>query len=594
MKKRERSTRLSMRMMAAVLAVPTALGQTTFKVVEGDWTNPANWTAGIPTSGVPVRIGASGYLVATAFIRPDNLCSAGSLSLGYGTAGADGTLILEGGRLDCTGDVCLPYTLGAKGTLVVSNGTLNAGGRTFWVGYMAGTALCRIVDGVITNCGLIYNGQYGNGTILLEGNGRLYGTGLRFAEQSVFVQNGGYVRIEGEVRMSTGFPVYFIMSNGTFETTGYWYGAYPVGSTATLVQVGGEIRGKQSHHVGYYGLATCILRGGIYTNVRMTVGSEAGSCGTLLVDGGNLWLDETLWAGYSGKGTVIVSNGTVTVPTISVGRSGNVTNAGRLEIHGGTVRCTGGTSYSLILGESVGWGEMWMTGGTLLLTNTAKTMSVGLVGGTCTVTIVGGTVSNAGPLTVGQAAAAVATVRLGGNVVFWQEANAVIGNNSRAYFAISNAVFDAKARVDIDDNASPSSVVELFGTQRMLRVGTVLDLGDTASITNHVARHAGGIDLLSTNAGALTIASGGKIHLAFEQDPVQVGDFWGLRWAGDRRAELRAFTNASPKKLTWDDTGLSPRYQGRVGIYTTATHTLVGFYVSEVPGATKGTLLMAH
>jgi hypothetical protein len=89
------------------------------------------------------------------------------------------------------------------------------------------------------------------------------------------------------------------------------------------------------------------------------------------------------------------------------------------------------------------------------------------------------------------------------------------------------------------------------------------------------------VEILNTNGSAFVVNNGSRVHLSFEENPAQTGDFWGLRWAGtDHGAALQAYTNAVPRRLTWDDSALAALYRGKVAIYTNATDTLVGFVVT--------------
>ena len=95
---------------------------------------------------------------------------------------------------------------------------------------------------------------------------------------------------------------------------------------------------------------------------------------------------------------------------------------------------------------------------------------------------------------------------------------------------------------------------------------------------------------LDITGATLVITNGGKVHLSFEEDPVGMGDFWGLRWAGNNHAAaLAALTNANA--LTWNVSALYHSYQG-VGIYTNATDTFVGVYVEKI--VPRGMLLMVQ
>jgi hypothetical protein len=177
--------------------------------------------------------------------------------------------------------------------------------------------------------------------------------------------------------------------------------------------------------------------------------------------------------------------------------------------------------------------------------------------------------------------------------------NAFVGSYGDGLLTVSNASFQTLANLAVGVNgATATGRVEIAGTQRVCRVGT-LTVGVAGAngafgyITNHIARYAGGVDITNTAPTALTISTNGsRIHLSFEENPRAIGDFWGLRWLGDHRAELAAFTNGTPPRLTWDDSALIPYYQGKVGIYTNVGYTYVGFFADRAYDQAHGVLVV--
>jgi len=157
---------------------------------------------------------------------------------------------------------------------------------------------------------------------------------------------------------------------------------------------------------------------------------------------------------------------------------------------------------------------------------------------------------------------------------------AMVGNRYGSV-TVSNATFGGGTAMTVLTNG----FVELTGTGSVLRCSTFTCRG--GSLTNHVRKVAGGLDI---TGATLVITNGGKVHLSFEEDPVGMGDFWGLRWAGNNHAAaLAALTNANA--LTWNVSALYHSYQG-VGIYTNATDTFVGVYVEKI--VPRGMLLMVQ
>ena len=367
-------------------------------------------------------------------------------------------------------------------------------------------------------------------------------------------------------------------------------------------------------YVGVNGTGVVLLASGSVTNGGpLFLGRSAGGDGTIRVIGG-LWQNgtATMTIGDASRGRVQLGGGEFE-DRGDVYLGGSTGADGLLEITNGIWRQSGGVRVGYLnsgLGTFNLSGGVFSNSGPLFVGyyNTARGfMSVsggnweqlGLVtvgrGSATGVLIIAGTVvTNRGGITVGgnDGGAGAATTNRGEMVVRngeWTTTNAVIigattGGRNTGLLSVSNGIFQGLASVTIDQGAGASGYVDLQGTQRLFRVGT-LSLGDMGYITNHVARYAGGVDITNSASASLAIANGGKIYLSFEGDPKAVGSFWGLRWAGDHLTDLATFTNASPKKLAWDDSALSPGYQGKITVYKDATYTYVGFDAKMASGA---------
>jgi hypothetical protein len=164
-------------------------------------------------------------------------------------------------------------------------------------------------------------------------------------------------------------------------------------------------------------------------------------------------------------------------------------------------------------------------------------------------------------------------------------------SSARAMASISNGSFHAEGTVTVASKTNsvfPAAIVELDGTQRVFRIGSAgaLTLGGGATdwqgiISNHVRRLAGGVDIDNTTGTVLTVYSGSKIHLSFDKNPTQTGDFWGLRWAGTNGyARLVSYTNSGLIAVANNLT--APFNTNAISVYRAAdnSYTYIGFHAT--------------
>jgi hypothetical protein len=113
-------------------------------------------------------------------------------------------------------------------------------------------------------------------------------------------------------------------------------------------------------------------------------------------------------------------------------------------------------------------------------------------------------------------------------------------------------------------NASFSAgVVELNGTRFAITNNLVIE--NSGRLTNHVAGVSGGVDFTRADPTGFVITNSGKMHLAFDANPIDTGNwYWGLRLAGDQATFLQGLAGAG--KLTWTTNALSPHFVARFGI----------------------------
>jgi hypothetical protein len=144
----------------------------------------------------------------------------------------------------------------------------------------------------------------------------------------------------------------------------------------------------------------------------------------------------------------------------------------------------------------------------------------------------------------------------------------------RLYLPSGKAEF--KGPLHVGDTRNDSyGLLDLTGTRVLCR-GPV-EIGTTGDVVIRMQGQPAGLDITSTATNALAVVDGGSIAVYCEA-PAESGenDYWGLRMAGDRRAELQDLADAGT--LTWDASALDTTQQARFGLYYDALHdvTILG------------------
>jgi hypothetical protein len=346
---------------------------------------------------------------------------------------------------------------------------------------------------------------------------------------------GGTSYIEGALTVASGTD-----ASGTLTLTGNArnYNRTGAGYAPTVIgNTNATGRLNVYETASFDGLATGV------TALRLGVGS--GSTGILAVAGQAAVSNVNLFVGLGGVGSVTMADtGRVFCSSLNIGDQ----SYGSFSMGGSSaLRVSSAT-----LGNAAGAeGVMRVTGGSW---TQSGALNIGTVAGAtgrltvadCTLTGLAGATTIGGGVTVG---------------------------DRQGMVVISNATFGVGA-VTVVTNG----FVELTGTGSVFQCSTFTCRGGT--VTNRVSRFSGGVDVTSSANTALVITNGGKMHLVFSDVPAVEGDYWGLRWAGNNHAgQLQGMTNSGA--LSWDDVALA----GSVKIYTNATHTLAGYYVSPPSGA---------
>ena len=430
-------------------------------------------------------------------------------------------------------------------------------------------ATCRI--GAADTCATT-NLLVGSGSAT---TGRLWqADGLISVETTTAIGDGGY----GEV----------VMTSGTFSNKG----AIRLGTTSGS---------------GSSGQLTMTNDAVLYAGNQVTIGYLGGCPGIWRMDGGTATINlaSGSWslqvAGNTGcTGQLVMTSGNLSCQYASanVGIASGQNSTGLFVLAGGTFSNAGTIYVGGYSTSGGGNGEMRVTGGTWIQSSSSKVYVGRDSNNVGRLTIDGAAVTNSGQLMLAQNnRTAQGFMKVQNGAQWYQQGNFFLPDKGSSALMISNGVFNVGPGTATIGLASdtPAGVVQLFGTQRVFRVNT-LALYGSGAITNHLVSYAGGLDIANTASTALSVTNlPDRIRLMYDANPVAVGSYWGLRWAGNHTNDLVAYTNSSSPRLSWDTSALHPMYQNKVAIYTNyeagTLYTYVGIAVAQLPPP-LGTLVL--
>jgi hypothetical protein len=427
----------------------------------------------------------------------------------------------------------------------------------------------------------------------------------------------------------------FKVASGDWTNAASWNGGVPTASGQANI-------GYPSPGVGICTAYIHSADSAVCRNLSLG-GTTAGNSGTLVIEGGALSVagnsSSTLGASANCTGIVIQTGGTVTVTnsgtvgfyvgyndassygswTISGGVFTNATSGiayvgdrgtGRLIVNGTGRYVHQSSAFRLGNGAATANGTLVVAdGGRFESATNATTFSVPSSGSGSIIVTNGGTMAINDVLNLGSAANMTGTLFVASGGVFSNglvSSTAIrigaLSSSARAMASISNGSFHAEGTVTVASTTNsvfPAAIVELDGTQRVFRIGSAgaLAVGTAADrqgiISNHVRRLAGGVDVENTSGTALSVFSGSRIHLAFDENPTQTGDFWGLRWAGTNGyAQLVGYTNNS--RITVANNLTAPFNTNAITVYRAAdnSYTYIGFHATVSATVSSGTVVM--
>jgi hypothetical protein len=357
--------------VAAVLAVfgsANVHAQTTVSANNGDWSDPLNWSAGVPAADTWAAINTGHTLAVTpgavAGLLDVGGTGNGNLTSAAGTdltavafrvgqaAGAIGNITQTGGTISANSVFNSPFLEGdiligdaGNGTWTITDGTLTAQDE-FLIGFInASEGTLNVEGGTVNAARVLTVGVLGNGKGTLN-------------------VSGGIVNANTDLLTSLfgGTTAAVDVSGGTINVTRDWLSGVNAGSVATITQSGGTINVGQHFIQGTRGSstytqtggavnvtgvnsrmtvaedhtsATYDLQGGSFTSAHIFLGDFDESHGTLKVSGGSIDL-----RGNLSVGGALASN----APPAPTGTEGQALNAdGTLIVSGpgGTINVAG-------------------------------------------------------------------------------------------------------------------------------------------------------------------------------------------------------------------------------------------------------------
>ena len=540
----------------AALIAATSANAAIFTGVSGnDWSQPLSWSTGlVPDANEDAIIGttaAAGALDPAVQLNAGATGTAKSLTIGQ-EAGAGGSLTVNNTTLELlTGDSFIGKS--GEGTLTVTNNAQLNGGKITVGSVKNAKGELVIANGASFNPGNnVVIAAAGSGSLLVSGgslNSAVWGlTGASTVGGQAEILFDEEAQITLKNILLAGWGVnssaeLTVDGNSTVDVLETLTLGNSVGSSGAVVFKSGTWIQKGISYVGNKKGASGSLHfqgSGFLPLNQVWLASEAGSSGSIEVTGTSLlWTNNiaTVYVGHSGEGQFDVVDSSLTIRPALLYIGNAATASGTFNMSGSDV-----TNQTTIIGSTAGSsGKITQTGGSLTVNDYFR----------------------------------------------------VAANGTGGYLS-SDGIFNGRW-VEIAAYSSGTTVVgtvELSGTERAFNVSGSLAIGTQGSggLTNRVAQLAGGIDLAASTT--LTVGNTGNIHIQFEEDPVETGMYWGLRWTGDHVADLIALSETIPAKLSWDVEGVNPYYRPDVGIHYDGDFTYVGIPIIKF--ATNPTLIIIN
>ena len=480
--------------LALSLASPPAQGTTWTGSQSDDWSDPDNWTEGVPNPGTGAAIDTTGpnAPVLDGVHSAANWLHVGTLSDGELTIRNGGELFSQqGARLGGNPAVSGTVTVSGPGSTWTAWDFLHIGDAgQGWLTVDAGGT----VSSSNTVLGLEASGS---GTGLVTGAGSTWQNGTltvgRWGEGELTVADGG------ALSSTTAYIGEEIGGQGTVTVTGTdstW--------TSASLTVGRSGTGELA-----------VSDGGRVSSTTGVVGSGVDGIGTATVSGtGSEWDSAMLYVGQYGRGQVTITDeGRLSSERGYIGGTAASTSHGTVTVSG--VGSTWSNDFQLSVGYAGQGGLTVEAGGTV-------TSSQGTIGlspgsrGTATVSGSGSSWHSSGWLFIGRDGDGELTIHDGGTVASLHAVIADHGNSTGKVTVTGNASTwvnggdldvgqQGEGELVIDDGGTVTSVGAQIGNGANSR-GAVLVTGSNSSWHNH------SLSIGVEGDAVLTIANGGTVH----------------------------------------------------------------------------------
>jgi len=230
---------------------------------------------------------------------------------------------------------------------------------------------------------------------------------------------------------------------------------------------------------------------------QVTVGWMPGSAGSFHAAGASLVATSKVWIGLGGEGVMFLTN--CTLSTGFLGIAGGGTAHGRLTAIDSTLNDSG----TLSVGDFQGTGVVWFTRGTLAVTNgityvgflgtgqmtcsnslvNLATLTVGAsMGHAGTLTLIGGTVTASGTLTIAEQPFTRGTVWVTGGELFTTNRPTYVGYSGVGQMTISNGTVQAYVTT-VGSLTGSCGTLTIVGGTNLITGGCILGMGSGSTGT---------------------------------------------------------------------------------------------------------------
>jgi len=347
-------------------------------VVDDDWSNPANWSNGVPSSVDQATINSSNVSVEP-FPVVDNV-AAQSETITVGDT-AVGLLHVQNGGVLATGSTAI---VGNYDSSISTVRVTDAGSQwNFSFGVIGNTGHGQVVvqNGGLVSGTAVLGAQEGmEGVVIVTGNNSQWnGADIVVGDAGIgqfIVSNGGAVGLAGDLflgREATGGGIFSIWDATSSLAVG---GTIEVGlaGNSTLNVLDGATATSQTAIIGAQAEGNLLIGNGgsLATTGTAFLGYEADGIGNATVTGdSSTWTQDGLQVGRFGEGNLLIADGGQVTTTATSAVGWGTGSKGRVTITGGGMNDSQWVANLIYVGGT-GEGEIEVNDGAKLTTGEAR------------------------------------------------------------------------------------------------------------------------------------------------------------------------------------------------------------------------------